>query len=234
MGKQTGKKTVKRSELLLNEESPFIVTEAYKALRTNIMFSLPGTECKCVGITSSSQAEGKSTNTINFAIAMAQIGKNVLLIDADMRLPTVASSLGITGQPGLSNLLIGESDFGMCRYHVDTYGFDVIPSGTIPPDPTRLLGSKQMEVLLSVLRKHYHYIIMDLPPVCTVTDAALLAKVVDGYLLLVRHNAADHRAVTDMIGRMKKADAKILGFLYVGAEVSSKGYYKNYGYGYGK
>lgn len=223
-----------RRSLILSEESPFMAKEAYKALRTNIVFSLPGAECKCIALTSTGRAEGKSTNSVNIAISFAQIGKKVLLIDGDMRLPTVASMLDVKSQPGLSNLLVEETSIEDAIVPAKDYGIDVLPAGNIPPDPTRLLESEQMERLLTELRTRYDYIFIDLPPANTVTDALILAKCVDGFLLLVKHNVTEHRAVAEMISRFKLVDGKILGFIYVDAPVEHKGYYKKYGYGYGK
>ena len=98
-----------RASLALQPDSPFAVRESYKALRTNVMFSLPGAEARCIGISSAEPGDGKSTNALNLAIIFAEIGKKVILIDCDMRLPTVANNLGIPDEPGLSNLLAGQN-----------------------------------------------------------------------------------------------------------------------------
>lgn len=226
--------SIDETSLVLSGDSPFVVTEAYKALRTNIVFSLPGTDCKCIAITSTGRAEGKSTNSINTALSFGQLGKKVILIDADMRLPTVAAKLGIKGQPGLSNLLIGDIKLDETDFRVEKYGIDIMPAGTIPPDPTKLLDSAEMEQLIAALRLRYDYIIIDLPPANTVTDAVILSKCVDGYLLLIKHGVVEHRAVAEMVSRFQMVNAKILGFLYVDAEIERKEYGKKYGYGYGK
>lgn len=236
MKKQTGKrqKAAERKELLLCEDSPFTVTEAYKALRTNIIFSLPGSDCKCIAVTSSTRSEGKSTNSVNLALSFGQLGKKVLIIDADMRLPTIANMLDVNGKPGLSDLLVGGAKFGEACTRLSDYEIDVIPAGTIPPDPTRLLESAQMAQLLEAQKESYDYIIIDCPPVNTVTDALILSKSVDGYLLLVKHNFTEHKEISEMVDHLKKVDGKILGFLYVDADIERKGYYKKYGYGQGK
>lgn len=213
--------------LLLRDDSPFLVQEAYKALRTNIMFSLPGAGCKCIAITSAERGEGKSTNSINLAVSFGQIGKKVLLIDGDMRLPTVASKMDLKSQPGLSNVLIEESLPDEAIQHLDSWGIDVLPVGTIPPDPTGLLESTQMEQLLSHLRTEYDYIFIDLPPANTVTDALILSKCVDGFLLVIRHRVALHREIDEMISRFRLVNGKILGFIYTDATVEHKRYYKS-------
>lgn len=227
----------KKKALILKEDSPFAVVEAYKALRTNIIFSLPGSGCECIAITSTERAEGKSTNSVNLAISFGQIGKKILLIDADMRLPSVAPMLEIDSRPGLSNLLIEEAKADEVITHVEKYGIDVIPAGNIPPDPTRLLGSGQMETLISELRGRYDYILIDLPPANTVTDALILSNYVDGYLLLVKHNSTEYRDIGEMVSRFRMTGGKILGFLYVDASAEHHGYFRKYGrygskYGY--
>lgn len=220
--------TSRDAGLLLRKESPFITKEAYKALRTNITFSLPGAGCKCIAITSAERGEGKSTNSINLAISFGEIGKKVLLIDADMRRPTVASRLSLKNQPGLSNLLIEDAAPEDAVRHLESWGMDVLPAGNIPPDPTRLLESVQMEKLLEQLRAVYDYIFIDLPPANTVTDALLLSKWVDGYLLIIKHGITVYRAIDEIINRFRLVNGKILGFLYAGASVENKRYYKKY------
>lgn len=215
-------------KMLLSEDSPFAVKEAYKALRTNVAFSLPGSECKCIGVTSAVRGDGKSTNSTNLAIAFGQAGKHVLLIDCDMRLPTVASKLGIQGQKGLSNLLIGEGKIGAVIQHVVEYGIDVLPAGTIPPDATRLLESEQMKMLLEQVKSVYDYVIIDLPPVTAVADTSILAKHTDGLLLVVRHGQTEIRAINDALTQLRFVGANVLGFVYHGAAVDDKKYYKSY------
>lgn len=228
--------TSRDAKLLLRKESPFIAKEAYKALRTNVTFSLPGAGCKCIAITSAERGEGKSTNSINLAISFGEIGKKVLLIDADMRLPTVAYKLGLKSQPGLSNLLIEDAVLEDAVRHLESWGIDVLPAGNIPPDPTGLLESSQMERLLEQLRAVYDYIFIDLPPANTVTDALILSKWVDGFLLIIKHNITVYRAIDEMINRFRLVNGKILGFLYADASVEHKRYYKKYykHYGYGE
>ena len=228
-----GKKEEFKDAMILSDKSSFSVQEAYKTLRTNVMFSLPGTECKCIGITSADRGDGKSSVAINLAIAFAQLKKRVLIVDCDMRLPTIASKLGIKATPGLSNLLAGQSGSGeKLIYREASKGVDVLVAGDIPPDPTVLLESKQMEKLMGLLKEHYDYIIFDFPPVSVVTDAVILSKYIDGYFLIVRHNYSEFKRINDVIRIMKFADAKVLGFVYNGKS-NDASYYsgkKNYYY----
>ena len=218
------------SLLVMGENTPFSVQEAYKALRTNVTFSMPGNECKIIGITSSDSQDGKSTTIINLSIAMAEAGKSVLLVDCDMRLPTISTKLGIPSTPGLSDFLIGEAKAGDLIQFVKRYEIDVIPSGTVPPDSTRLLESRQFSTMLATLKNHYDYILVDLPPVTVVADAAIVAKDIDGFILAVKHEHSHKRAVEDMINQMRFVGANILGIVYTNAPIAKKGGYYNYGY----
>lgn len=224
--KQNGRrKGAWNSENLLTEQSPFAVREAYKALRTNVIFSLPGTESKCIGVTSAVRGDGKSINAVNLAIAFAQIGKRVILVDCDMRLPTVSLKLDIQGTPGLSDFLVGEAKVEGVVRSANHLGISVLPAGNIPPDPTGLLESKQIGYLFSALGKIYDYVIVDLPPVTTVPDAAILSKYLNGYLLVVRHEKTEHRAVAEMLNQLHFANANILGFIYNDITADGKKYY---------
>ena len=134
--------------MLLSDKSAFSVKEAYKTLRTNVMFSLPGKDSKCIGVVSPDRGDEKSSVAINLAISFSQINKKVIIVDCDLRLPTIASKLGIEAKPGLSNFLSGnqESDQPLIRRSSE-YGIDIMTAGDIPPDPTALITSKQMELL---------------------------------------------------------------------------------------
>ena len=225
---------VKRQRILLNEKTPFAMQEAFKELRTNVMFSLPGTGCKCVGVTSPTPGDGKSTTAANLAISLAQIGKRVILIDCDMRIPTVADSFRIQSVPGLSDFLVGQARIEDTVRQVESYKLSVLPAGNLPPDPTGLLEDKQMEHLFAALRSIYDYVIVDLPPVATVSDASILSRYIDGFLLVVRSRQTRHRFVEDMLKQLKLTNSKIIGFTTVGGDSSSKKYYKHNYASYGK
>ena len=225
----------KENNYLLTEESGFAIQEAYKALRTNVIFSLPGGGSKCIGVTSATQGNGKSTNTLNMAISFGKIGKKVIVLDGDMRLPTVASKLEIKAVPGLSNILVGTSEPGECIQHVEAYNIDVIPSGVIPPDTTVLLQSSQMGELISFLKENYDYIFIDLPPALATIDPILISPFVDGFLVVVKHGESEYRSVSAMLNQMKHANARILGAIYSNADLGGKGkgIYRNKYYKYG-
>lgn len=213
-------------KMLLSEKSAFSVKEAYKTLRTNVMFSLPGKDSKCIGIVSADRGDGKSSVAINLAVSFSQINKKVIIVDCDLRLPTIASKLGIESKPGLSNFLSGnqESDEPLIRRSRE-YGIDIMTSGDVPPDPTTLLGSNQMRDFIKLLKKYYDYIILDFPPATIVSDAAMLSKSMDGYLIVVRHNQSEYSKINETLRQLNFADAKVLGFVYNGKDEHKK-YYK--------
>lgn len=215
-----------RSRHLLNKETPFVVQEGYRVLRTNVMFSLPGEGCKCVGVTSPAPGDGKSTTAANLAIALSQIGKKVILIDCDMRLPTVATTFDISAAPGLSDFLVGQAKIEDAVRRCNTYGISILPSGNLPPDATGLLEDRQLDSLFSALKKIFDYIIVDLPPVNTVPDAVILSKYMDGFLIAVREQKTKHREVDQMLRQIRLANVRVLGFVNTGTEVKKNGYYK--------
>ena len=225
-----------REKMLLTSNSSFPVQEAFKTLRTNIMFSLPGKGCKCIGVTSAARGDGKSVVSLNLAISLAQMNKRVVLIDCDLRLPTVASKLNIPNQVGLSNFLAGtESDSSLRIYHRSEQNIDVVAAGNIPPEPTALLASPAMKNLLKSLRENYDYIILDFPSVFIVTDAMLLAKHVDGYLVVVRQDSSEYSKINESLRQMDFANANIIGFVYNGKSAEgSKGKGGGYYYYYKK
>lgn len=213
---------------ILSPNSPWPIQEAYKALRTNVIFSIPGSQCKVISVTSSVMHEGKSINAINLAIAFSQLGKKTLLIDCDLRMPTIGMRLRIANTLGLSNLLSGQCSAGDAFVRLPKLGIDVLNAGSIPPDPTWLLASDQMKDLINKMRGHYDYIILDTTPITTVTDGLILSRLTDGYVIVVRHDISDYRAISETLDSLKRANAKVLGFIYNDAKEERKGYYKSY------
>ena len=223
---------VNKKSTVLSDNSPWSIQEAYKVLRTNILFSLPGEGSKVIAITSAFASDGKTTNAVNTAIAMGKLGKKVLLIDCDMRKPSVDQMLGIRPTPGLSDTLAGMKKLENVLQHEKNGVLDVVSAGNIPPDPTLLLQGEEMHRMLKTLREMYDYVILDFPPVTTVTDAVLLADVVDGYLIVVRHERTDYRAIIDTVEQLRFAKANIIGFVYNDYSLENKKYsYGRYGYG---
>ena len=218
----------------------FAASEAYKLLRTNLMFFSPEGSGRVIGITSSTVSEGKSTTSINLAYALAESGKKVVLIECDMRRPTIARRLQFDGSPGLSNLIIGRaSPSEVLRTSTIHENLSVIPAGDIPPNPSELLGSERMRLAIESLASDYEFVLIDLPPVTAVSDALVAANMIDGILVVVRQGVCTRHALHDTIRQLQVVKDKILGFVYTCAGDENKGYYRKkyykrgYGYGYG-
>jgi len=230
-------KTVIGSNALIGDDISFAAAEAYKLLRTKLQFSFVGDgDCRVIGVSSALTGEGKSLSSVNLAYSVAQLGKRVLLIDCDMRRPSMQDKLPVRKDPGLSDYLTGQTQsenlIQLCSLKEGTHTFHVISSGRIPPNPVELLSSAKMEKMLSLLRERYDYIILDLPPVREVSDALAAAKLTDGMLLVVRHNYCDRSALTAAVRQFEFVDAKILGILFNCASEESANYgkyYKKYG-----
>lgn len=221
---------------LLSAKDDFFLQEAYKTLRTNVMFSLTGeSSSKVITVTSSYQSEGKSITATNLALSFVAADKRTLIIDCDLRKPKLARLLQVNSQAGLSNVLMEPKLLGEAVLPFQDTGLKVILSGNIPPNPSELLGSKRMQRLLDELKKSFEYIILDSPPINMVTDAAILANQTDGVLFVVRAGRADRGGVLHAVDQMEYANAKILGFVFNGASAEGSGYkrygYKRYGYG---
>ena len=220
--------TAKRSRIL-NDKSSFHVKEAYKALRTNVVFAVPHEGSKRIIVTSALAGEGKSTNCLNLAISFAQTGAKVLIIDCDLRKPNVANLLNIPLTPGLSNVLANLNTIDSVIVHSDYANLDVIPSGDMPPNPAELLGSSSMEDTLNKLSETYEYIFLDTAPINVVTDTAVLSKMAHGVVVVVRQGRTDKENVTEAIKKLSFVEANIIGFVLNGKLTDVK-----MGYHYGR
>lgn len=220
---------IKEQEMILTRESSFHIKEAYKATRTNIMFSLAGKGCKRIVVTSSFPGEGKSTTCINLAITFAQTGSRVLLVDADMRKPTVHRKLDMMNGNGLAHLLSNFCTLEEAITPTSYENLDVITSGHIPPNPAELLASETMGELLETLEQNYDYIFIDTPPLNVVTDATVLSQRVSGTVVVVREGTTHYKDVQDAISKLEFAQAKVLGFILHGVKERKGGKYGKYG-----
>ncbi len=200
--------------VLLCNQPNFFSAEAYKLLRTNLMFTLPDEgKCRVIGVSSATRGEGKSTTTINLAYVMAQTGKKVLLIDGDMRLPSIAKKLDIPSSPGLSDALTSaETDLsGIVKNQTENW--DVLASGSIPPNPSELLSSAQMGAFIQRLSENYDFIIVDLPPITIVSDALALSPFLNGIVLVVRNNYSKRRELHLALKSLELSGSKVLGIV---------------------
>lgn len=230
------KRQLVEEQSIIGEKLSFGAAEAYKVLRTNIQFALPDEQkCRIIGVTSSCSGEGKSTTSVNLSYMLAQAGERVLLIEADMRLPTLSRRLNLQPTPGLSNILAGLlSAFDAIQKSEIHDNLECITAGDLPPNPSELLGTKWMKTLMDVLSSNYDFIILDLPPVTEVVDAVVASKLANGMVVVVRQNYANRRALAAAMQQLRYAEAKILGFVMTCSELQKKGNYKKgYGYGYG-
>lgn len=235
------KKNDARGQAALGRDMSFGAAEAYKRLRTNLDFSMPdlGEGCKVIGVTSSLKGEGKSTTAINLAYTIAQTGKNVLLIECDLRLPVYSKLLRLAPAPGFTNLLVGTADGSQV---LQKYGamstLRIITAGNVPPNPAELLNSKRMRLAINAMKSAADIIILDLPPVCEVSDALIVSNLMDGVIVAVRENYCDKRSLDETMRQLQFAGAKVLGFVLTDSQMQNKGYKKykkSYGYyGYEK
>ncbi|MDD6484306.1 MAG: CpsD/CapB family tyrosine-protein kinase [Clostridiales bacterium] len=236
--------SLKRNQAaILNSKTPFIIKEAYKIARTNIIFSVSGSgteECKIIAMTSACPGEGKTTSCLNLALTFAQTGARVLLIDGDLRKPRIHQYLGVIKTNGLSTVLSNQKTFDEVVYHDVKYGLDCLTAGSIPPNPAELLASDAMQALLENLKYRYDYIFIDTPPVTVVTDATALSKYLSGLIVVVRDGYTEHDSIDHAINLLRIADAKILGFFLNDVDPATanygnynKAYGRRYGYKYG-
>lgn len=214
----------------------FSVTEAYKLLRANIMFSFSDEgRGHVIGITSSLQAEGKSSTAVNTAYALAESGAKVLLMDADLRRPSVAAKLNLARTPGLTNILVAKGNYReLLQQNPVAPSMDVLTSGDIPPNPSELLGSNRMEKLIAELTKDYDYVIVDLPPVNVVSDAIAMSKCLDGVIMVVRSGVSEQRMLAEALRQLKLVSVRILGFVYRDNAAGGTKYGKKYNNKYKK
>jgi capsular exopolysaccharide synthesis family protein len=211
-----------------NPKSP--VSESYRTLRTNIMFSSLDKKVQTIMVTSSGPKEGKTTVASNLAVIMAQAGCKTVIIDCDLRKPRQHIVFNISNQIGLSNYLIGEALIADVIKQTRVENLQLLPSGIRPPNPAELLGSEKMWSFVELLKNYYDYIILDTSPVVIVTDAQLVSQYADGCLLVVATGEADREAAVKAKELLTKVNSKILGVVLNKVKENSKGRYKHYYY----
>ena len=236
--KKKAAKLQNQNEALIGSNISFVATEAYKRLRTKLQFSFADdSTSRVIGLSSALSGEGKSLTAVNLAYTLAQLNKRVIILDCDMRRPTLAEKMGLSKKPGLSEYLTGQHEFKdvIQRYgnEFDEVAFHVISAGENPPNPVEMLSSLRMERLLNSLRDVYDYVLLDLPPVTEVTDAMAIAPKADGMLLVVRQNYCDRIVLNETVQQFDFINAKILGVVFNctgehGGKYYGKGYYKRY------
>ena len=208
---------------------PFAVVEAYKSVRTNLLFLLSENDSKSVVISSAFGGEGKSTTAVNLAIVCSQLGSKVLLIDTDMRRPTIHRKMHLPNEQGISSVLVNFCSFDDAVQHINPC-LDVITAGPMPPNPSELLASNVLKELVNRLRGEYEYIIFDTPPINVVSDALILSPNSDGIIMVVRSKKSTYSQVRQTLKKIELAGVKLLGTVLNGADakhLKNSYYYMN-------
>lgn len=226
------------SKKLLTAASTFAVKEAYNSIRTNLLFTQQGEKCPIFVVTSPTANNGKTINSANLAINFAQMGKKTLVIDADMRNPSLHKLFSLSSRNGLSEILAGLTD-NITVTKTDIENLSVLTSGKIPPNPTELLSSPRMDKLLDFVKEHYDCVFIDTPPVNIVTDATVFSQKATGYVIIVKTDTTNIPELKTTVSTLQGINANILGFILNDANSEKKKYYsyyrkysRNYSYNY--
>jgi len=213
---------------IVEKKPKSIEAEAYRSLRTNIQYSSFDKKYQTLVITSSNPGEGKTTVSGNLALVLAQGESKVLLVDCDMRRPSLHKRFRISNTYGISDLLIGKQKFEEAAYKYND-NLTVLPGGKIPPNPAEMLASKAMTAFLEEMKKHFDYIILDTPPLQAVADAQILSTKVDGSIIVVRAGVTKKDVVQNSVSIIKKVNGNIIGTVLNAAEHKKDKYYYYYG-----
>lgn len=206
------------------------VSEAYRVLRTNIQYSNVDNPLKTIVVTSSEPMEGKTTTVVNLAVAFAQAGNRVLLIDSDLRKPKIHKVFMIRNDCGLTDLLVARDNYRNYIRRCDVPDLDILVCGTIPPNPSELLSSNAMKQLLQDAREDYDIVLMDAPPAGSVTDAAIISAYVDGTVLVAYSGHVEIGSLKHAKELLDKVNANIIGVILNRLDKNASGNYYSYKY----
>lgn len=222
--------TNERPSLVTITRPSSVIAEQFRTIRTNIQFSMVDKDLKTLVITSAGPGAGKSTISANLAVTFAMQGKKVLIVDADMRKPTVHKTFHLPNRDGLTTLLTEKNvEIKNIAHQLDVEGLFVITSGVIPPNPSELLASNRMNQLMAEFEKIFDLIIFDMPPVIAVTDAQIMSSKADGTIFVVNKNGADKEMVTKSKELLEKVNANVIGVVLNRVELKGDNYYYYYG-----
>lgn len=219
--------------VIIADEPHSSAAEAIRRLRTNLQFIGNDSECKTLVVTSSVSGEGKSTTSINLAASMADAGARVILIDADLRRPSIAKYTGVEGRAGLTSILIGRAELDDVTQPWRDTSLTILPSGPVPPNPSELLGSAAMSALLTTLAASYDVVLLDTPPLLPVTDATILTKMVGGALVIVGADRLHRGQLQESLSNLETAGAHVYGLVVnkvAKRDANRYGYGSAYGY----
>ncbi|MGM9966186.1 CpsD/CapB family tyrosine-protein kinase [Rummeliibacillus sp. TYF005] len=214
--------------LITISNSKSIISEQFRTIRSNITFSAPREDLKTLLVTSSLSSEGKSTNVANLGVVFAQEGKKVLLVDADMRRPTLHHTFRLSNREGLSSILIKHQTIQEAVQETSIVGLDVITSGPLPPNPSELLASQTMDTFISIVTQEYDLVIFDSPPLLPVTDARILSNKCNATLLIVNRNKTKKADILKSRAALENSQAKILGIVLNNSAMPHKHHYYQY------
>ena len=214
--------------LIVERKPKSVAAEAYRSLRTNIQYSSFDKKYQTLVVTSANPGEGKTTVSGNLALVLAQGESKVLLVDCDMRRPSVHKKFRISNTYGISDLLVGNKKMESVAHKYND-NLTIVPSGKIPPNPAEMLGSKAMTAFLEEMKKHFDYIVLDTPPLQAVADAQILSTKVDGSLIVVRAGVTKKDAVHNAVSIINKVNGNIIGTVLNAADNSKDKYYYYYG-----
>ncbi|WP_302660107.1 CpsD/CapB family tyrosine-protein kinase [uncultured Clostridium sp.] len=211
--------------MFVMEKAPkSIDAEAYRSLRSNIEYSSFDDEYRAIVVTSSVPGEGKSTTSGNLALSLAQSGNKVLLVDCDMRKPSIHKKFKISNMSGTAELLLRKESFeDVANFYNEN--LTIITAGKIPPNPSEMLSSRAMTAFIKEMKKEFKYIILDTPPLQAVTDAQVLSTKADGVLIVVRAGSTKREMVLNSVDLIKKVHGKIIGTVLNGVENKKNNYY---------
>ena len=213
----------------LHKNLEFTATEQYKLLRTNLNFTLPrDVKCPIIGVTSSLRGEGKSTTAVNLSYVLAESGKKVLLIDADLRIPSIAKKMEMASTPGLTDFLVDFNNQQISVFKSKLLdNWFILPSGNLPPNPSELLGSARMKQILDILSEKFDYIVVDLPPVNIVSDALAISNYISGMVVVIRQDYTEKKSLETCFRQLKLSNVNVLGCVLNGSK-TGKGTYGKY------
>lgn len=217
-----------------NETMGYQISEAYKSLRTNFQFC--GEDKKVIAITSCTMNEGKSSISMQLAISLAESGKHVLLIDADLRKSVLMGRTQVSqkGIMGLTHFLTGQCTIQETICATSVKNFHLIYSGPFPPNPAELLGGKNFKSLIEAIRNVYDYVIIDTPPLGSVIDSAIIAEICDGAIMVIEAGVISYRFAQEVKKQLEKSNCSILGVVLNKADIHKQSYGKYHRKYYGK